>query len=134
MITIFRCSCKKAIRQPLTNGSAPEGHPHDRILHASSNRLNVHELAFIRTLFGRIESHCTTADVTSEARRPLDMVDPACFSFCCAKYLNTSYREGWAAPQVITECAVFKLRGKNLGLYHNRWSLAKHEALGHERG
>ncbi len=34
----------------------------DRILHANSNRPNVHKMACVRTLFGRIESHCTTAD------------------------------------------------------------------------
>ncbi len=34
----------------------------DRILHANSNHPNVHKMACVRTLFGQIESHCTTAD------------------------------------------------------------------------
>ncbi len=34
----------------------------DQILYANINHANLHNMACIRTLFGRIESHCTTAD------------------------------------------------------------------------
>ncbi len=45
-----------------------------RILHTNSIHPNVHKMACIRTLFGRIESHCTNADAKRKETQNLHRI------------------------------------------------------------